>query len=377
MVCMKGDKNVIEEKMKEVFEHMHAHPELSYEETETTSYIYDYLEGAGFSPVKFSNTTGLYCDVGNFDEGNPIIGIRADIDALFQEVDGVKQANHSCGHDAHTSMVIGAMLKIKDDPALESRGVRFIFQPAEEVGTGALSVVDEGVVDDLDYFFGIHLRPIEEAVNGFAAPSIEHGAAGSVEFKIVGEDAHGARPHLNHNAIEVGTDIVNMLSKIHINPIIPSSVKMTRFLAGGKSLNIIPGSAECGIDMRAQTNEQMEKLKERVFTILKNIEEIYDVKIEDMEFSGIVASESHQDAIDVLRNSIVDVLGEEKCLEPIITSGGDDFHYYTVKMPELKGAMLGLGCDLKPGLHHPNMTFEHSALANGAEILYQAILNVK
>src|SRR5699024_5851200 len=70
-------------------------------------------------------------------------------------------------------------------------------------------------------------------------------------------------------------------------------------------------------------------------------------------------------------------LGEEKCLDPIITSGGDDFHFYTVKYPELKGAMLGLGCGLKPGLHHPYMTFDHTALINGTDILYQAILNVE
>ncbi|AKG74857.1 amidohydrolase [Salinicoccus halodurans] len=368
---------MIEEKMKQVFEHMHANPELSNEEVETTDYIYRFLKDEGFNPVKFKNITGLYCDVGNFDEGNTVIGVRADIDALYQEVDGVKQANHSCGHDAHTSMVIGTMLKIKGHEKLQSTGVRFIFQPAEEVGTGALSVAEEGVIENMDYFIGVHLRPEEEADNGFAAPSIEHGAAASIEFRIAGDDAHGARPHLNHNAIEVGTDIVNMLSKIHINPVVPSSVKMTKFIAGGKSLNIIPGIAECGIDLRAQTNEQMELLKERVFEILKYIEKFYDVKIEDVHHSGIVASESHQDAIDLIRKSIVDVLGEEKCIDPIVTSGGDDFHFYTVKYPGLKGAMLGLGCGLKPGLHHPHMTFDHSAMINGTDILYQAILNVE
>ena len=90
-----------------------------------------------------------------------------------------------------------------------------------------------------------------------------------------------------------------------------------------------------------------------------------------------MASESHQDAIDLLRKSIVDVLGEERCIDPIITSGGDDFHFYTVKYPELKGAMLGLGCGLKPGLHHPYMTFDHDALKNGTDILYRAVLNVE
>lgn len=365
------------EKILEVFNHMHENPELSNEEYETTDYIFDYLKQEGFNPVRFKNITGLYCDMGTFSEEYPKIGIRADIDALYQEVDGVKRANHSCGHDAHTGMVIGAMLKIKKHEALETRGVRFIFQPAEELGTGALAVAEEGIIEPLDYLFGIHLRPIEEAEMGQASPSIEHGSAASLEFKIVGDDAHGARPHLNHNAIEIGADIVNMLSKIHINPIIPSSVKMTKFISGGKSLNIIPGIAECGIDLRAQTNEEMDNLKKRVFKILKYVEEFYEVSIEDQSFSGIVASESNEEAIQYLKEGIIDALGAENLMEPIITSGGDDFHYYTVKYPELKGAMIGLGCNLQPGLHHPKMTFSRDALENGAEILFHSILNVK
>ena len=365
------------EKILEVFHHIHENPELSNEEYETTDYIFEYLKGEGFEPVKFKNITGLYCDMGTFDGDHPKIGVRADIDALYQEVDGVKRANHSCGQDAHTGMVVGAMLKLKDHEALDSRGVRFIFQPAEELGTGALAVAEEGIIEDLDYLFGIHLRPIEEAAMGEASPSIEHGSAATLQFRIVGEDAHGARPHLNHNAIEIGADIVNMLSKIHINPVIPSSVKMTKFISGGKSLNIIPGMAECGIDLRAQTNEEMDNLKNRVFKILEYVEDFYGVSIKDQEFSSIVASESNEEAIQFLREGIIEALGEENLMEPITTTGGDDFHYYTVKYPELKGAMIGLGCNLKPGLHHPDMTFDHDALENGSEIIYQSILKVK
>lgn len=364
------------DKMYYVFNHIHEHPELSNEEYETTDFIFNFLKNEGFRPKKFEKITGLYCDIGDFSGKGPIIGVRADIDALYQEVDGVKKANHSCGHDAHTAMVIQAMLKLKDHEALSSCGVRFIFQPAEEVGTGALSVSDEGVIEEMDYFFGIHLRPIEEAKTGTATPSIEHGSAASLEFKISGDDAHGARPHLNHNAIEIGTEIVNMLSKIHINPVVPSSVKMTKFISGGKSLNIIPGIAECGIDMRAQTNEAMEQLKERVFDILNHIESFYNVKIEDVDFSKIVASESHEEAIEYLRKGIVQTIGEEKCLDPVVTSGGDDFHYYTVKYPKLKGAMVGIGCDLTPGLHHPKMTFNHESLEDGADILVNTVLAV-
>lgn len=363
-------------KIIETFNHVHTNAELSNEEYKTTDYIYNLLQEEGFEPVRFKNITGLYCDVGNWSGDYPLIGIRADIDALYQEVNGKLQANHSCGHDSHIAMVIGTMLKIKDHESLNTRGVRFVFQPAEEVGTGALDVLKEGIIEPLDYMFGIHLRPIEEAADGYLSPSIEHGSAGSFEFKIVGNDAHGARPHLNHNAIEVGTDIVNMLSKIHINPMIPFSAKMTKFMAGSKSLNIIPGSAECGIDVRAQTNEAMEELKSRVHNILKYIEKIYDVKIEDLEVTSMVSSESDVEAIEVFRSAIIDTVGEEYLLDPLVTSGGDDFHNYTVQYPKLKGAMLGLGCDLTPGLHHPDMTFNRDRMETGADVLYQAILNV-
>ena len=367
---------MIETKINEIFNHIHQNAELSNEEVKTTDYIYDFLKSEGFEPVKFKNITGLYCDMGNWSGDYPLIGMRADIDALYQEVNGRLQANHSCGHDSHISMVIGAMLKLKDHEALKTRGVRFVFQPAEELGTGALDVLKEGVIDPLDYMFGIHLRPIEEARDGFISPSIEHGSAGSFEFRISGHDAHGARPHLNSNAIEVGSAIVNMLSKIHINPMVPTSAKMTKFMAGSKSLNIIPGSAECGIDVRAQTNSAMKELKENIHNILRVVEELYDVKIENLEESSIVASESNEDAIAVFRSAIIDTVGEEHLLEPIVTSGGDDFHNYTVQYPDLKGAMLGLGCDLTPGLHHPDMTFNHERMQTGANVLYQTILNV-
>src|SRR5699024_359468 len=146
----------------EIFNHVHDNAELSNEEYKTTEYIYNFLKSAGFEPVKFKNITGLYCDVCNWSCDYPLIGMREDLDALYQEVDGKLQANHTCGHDSHISMVIGAMLKIKDHKALVTRGVRFIFQPAEEVGTGALDVLKEGVIEPLDYMFGIHVRPIEE-----------------------------------------------------------------------------------------------------------------------------------------------------------------------------------------------------------------------
>lgn len=303
-----------------------------------------------------------------------IIGIRADMDALYQEVNGELRANHSCGHDAHMSMVLGVLWNIKNYPELKEKlGIRFIFQPAEEVGGGALKLVEKGIVDNIQYLYGIHLRPFQETPNGYAAPAILHGATGAIEFEIRGEDAHGARPHLTHNAIEIGHYILNCVNTIHIDPNISHSIKITRFISGGKNTNIIPGNASLAFDLRAQTNEHMNQLKERIYEILKNAEELFQTEIKITNDYGIVAAEVHDEAKEIAKEAIIRTLGEKYLREPIVTPGGDDFHFYTIKRPHLKATMIGLGCDLKPGLHHPNMTFDRNAMFNGVEILTEIL----
>jgi amidohydrolase len=374
---MEDQSKEFKEKIYKTFNYLHANPELSWEEKETTKYIEGLLRESGCHSVKtFDDCTGVIGDIGNFSGDRPIIAIRADMDALYQEVNGVMKANHSCGHDAHMSMVLGVLWKINNNERLKEKiGVRFIFQPAEEVGEGALKLVEKGTVDNVDYLYGIHLRPIEELPHGYASPAIIHSATRSIEFEIKGEDAHGARPHLTHNAIEIGAYIINSINSMHFNPNIPHSAKVTRFLAGGKNTNIIPGKASLAIDMRAQTNQLMEELHENVLEVLKTAQELFHTDIIVTNDHGIVAAELSEEAEEIAARAIKNVLGEDKLAKSIVTPGGDDFHFYKVKKPNLKATMIGLGCDLQPGLHHPNMTFNIEALFNGIDILTE-ILNL-
>lgn len=365
----------LEERVHQTFQHLHNHPEISWEEVETTKYIKELLEQSGCRVTVFEDCTGVIGEYGT-GEDVPVVGIRADMDALWQEVDGVFQPNHSCGHDAHMSMVLGVLWKLEQHPELAGKiKVKFIFQPAEETDEGALKMVEKHVIDDVDYLFGVHLRPGQEIKMGQASPVIVHGATKTYEGVIKGEDAHGARPHLNVNAIEVGAQIVNMLNKIHLDPQVPCSVKMTRFQAGGKSTNIIPGSAAFALDLRAQTNEAMAELEKQVNDIFAAIRQLYNIDIEITNKNGIAAAVVNEEATKIMERAIVAVLGEEGLVPTLVTPGGDDFHYYTIKKTSLKATMLGLGCDLAPGLHHPYMTFNKDALIKGVEILYRALLN--
>lgn len=365
----------VQEKIQNVFDYLHENAEISWEEKETTKYIERILSENNCETITFDDCTGVIGKYGNLEEGIPVVGIRADIDALWQEVNGKFQANHSCGHDAHMSMVLGLLWKMEQNPALKDKvAIKFIFQPAEEVGTGALTMVENNVVEDVDYLFGIHLRPGQETKMGQATPVIVHGATKMFRVEIKGEDAHGARPHLNENAIEICTQIVNMLNKIYLDPKVPHSVKMTQLQAGGKSANIIPGSATFALDLRAQTNEAIDQLTKKVEKIFETVRELYGVQVNVLHTDGIAAAKTNNEAISIMQNAIEKALGKEALDPELVTPGGDDFHFYTIKKPELKATMVGLGCDLQPGLHHPHMSFDHEALINGVEILYQAVL---
>lgn len=346
------------------FDHFHAHPEISYKEVKTTEKLTEILSDMGVSYRTFEDVTGVVAEIG---EGDEIIAVRADIDALWQEVDGVFKANHSCGHDANIAMVLGALSYLKDED-LGGR-IRFIFQPAEEQGNGAVAMVERGVVDGVSHLFGVHLRPIEEIPHGKIIPAIHHGAGVFLEGKITGADAHGARPHQGKNAIDPLLAINQFLKTIYFSPYEAYSVKMTKMQAGGDSANIIPGSAVFALDTRAQSNAVLNELMERVTEGIRAIAEMYDVKIQTEWTDYTPAAEVSEEAVEIAKHGILETVGEEGYAPAVITSGSDDFHFYTIHRPELKATMIGIGADLQPGLHHPNMTFNREALDVGANVL--------
>ncbi|EST10955.1 M20 peptidase aminoacylase family protein [Sporolactobacillus laevolacticus] len=360
----------IQSKVMSLFNYLHTHAEISMKEIATTAFIKEQLDELGYRTKTFDDCPGVIGEIGS---GKPVVALRADMDALWQEVNGKLQANHSCGHDAHMSMVLGAAMLLKEKIGQLNGTIRLVFQPAEEIGKGALELSKRRVLDDADYFFGVHLRPIEETKDGRARPAILHGACATIRGVIDGEDAHGARPHLGTNAIEVASSIVNELGHLHVNPMIPSSVKMTT-LHAGSATNIIPGHAEFNLDVRAQSNEVMAKLKEKIQQVVKGVAESYGVNITLDASHGSPAAVSDPEAIDIMGEAIKDVLGEDHFDPAGLSSGGDDFHQYAIRTPKLKSTMLGLGCDLKPGLHHPYMTFNHDAMFDGVLILSTAVL---
>ena len=149
--------SIEQQKIMEWFEHFHQYPEVSWKEFNTTEKIAQILSELNVSYRLFDGIPGLMAEIG---EGKEVIAVRADIDALWQEVDGVMRANHSCGHDANITMVLGALVKLKDKKF--NKRIRFIFQPAEESGGGAIETIKQNVLENVTHLFGVHLRPVEE-----------------------------------------------------------------------------------------------------------------------------------------------------------------------------------------------------------------------
>jgi amidohydrolase len=259
---------------------------------------------------------------------------------------------------------------------LKAGALKIIFQPAEEVLTGALRMIEDGAVADVDVLIGMHLRPIQEAKKGEATPALYHGASYVLEGYIKGRAAHGARPHLGINVIDAAAAVICGINAIRMNPSVPCSAKVTKLQAGGTALNVIPDSAYIAIDLRSQDNNLMEELITRVIRAVEAGAATVGAEATVKVKGGVPAAEYSSEIIEVAKQAIADVLGPQALLQPIVTPGGEDFHHFIRNKPSLKVGYVGLGCDLTPGLHHPDMKFDKASMENGVKILLHMVNNL-
>lgn len=359
------------ERILAIRERLAADPEPSWQEHRTAEYLAGLMRSAGLEPRPFADFPGFTVDVG---PGEPVVGLRGDLDALAHETDSGTILAHSCGHDANLSIVAEAVLRLAARSEELERGVRAVFQPAEEQGNGAASVAALGVTDGLEILFGVHLRPGNELPAPQFAPAISHGACCFVRGRITGADHHGARPHQGVNAIEVAAEFAGLVAALRADPQVPHSAKFTELRAGSGNLNVIPGSATFGIDLRAQTNEAMDALRNGVAAIARSLAERTGVDIALAEEDHVPAAIIGDRAERILSDAIATTAGAEALAPRAVTSGSDDFHCYTLHRPELQAAMLAVGADVRPGLHDPAMTYDVSRLSPAADVLVSASL---
>ena len=159
-------------RLMEHFNYLHTIPERGMEEFKTSEYLADCLEQAGYEVTRHvGGKTGV---VGVWDSGvpGPVLGLRADMDALTHIIDGVRCARHTCGHDGHSSMVLTAAEEAKAQGLVKKGKLKILFQPAEELSTGAPSMIEGGAIDDVDILIGAHIQPAANVPTGCITPAV-------------------------------------------------------------------------------------------------------------------------------------------------------------------------------------------------------------
>lgn len=330
----------------EVRRHIHRHPELGHQELETTRYIAKVLSDAGLDPVIRPAGTGLTVEVGS---GQPVVGFRADIDALpieekthlpfASEVPGLM---HACGHDAHTAIGIGMAIALSKLDDLDGT-IRFIFQPAEEVFPGgAGEMVREGLVDGVDSMLAFHVDPtLPPGQIGFRAGPV---TASSDQFKITvrSPGGHTARPHQTADSIyaagRIITELPMLLDRL-TDARVPLVVVFGK-VAGGFANNVIPTEVELRGTARTLGKELWEQMPKLFDRLTREIVAPTGADVLVDYVTGIAPVVNDEHIVNEARLSVGQVLGPHAVVATHQSMGAEDFSAYLHKVP---GALFRLG----------------------------------
>ena len=352
-----------------VWPQLHAMAEPAFKEVRTASFLAGFLRKLGYKVEE--GVGGTTAVVAMLDSGvpGPVVALRTDMDCLlFKQDDGTEKPIHACGHDGHMTIALG-VAQLLAEQGLKQGKVKILCQPAEEIGRGALELLKAGALQDVDYALGYHLMPKDMARSGQIIAQINWTACTLMEGEIRGLAAHGSQPHLGVNAIDVGAAIVGAVNALPTNPLLGGSVKTTRFLGGAGSLNAICDKVNIGFDLRSTSNSEMLALRQRVSEIVINTAKVYGAEAQCHIVGTCPAAEADPSLQAVTCEAIVEELGSEGLIPAASITVGEDFNFFKEQLPQLKTASLGIGCDLVPRLHDPDMHFDHGALAPAIKVL--------
>ncbi|MEV6428831.1 M20 family metallopeptidase [Nocardia sp. NPDC051463] len=360
--------------------HIHANPELSRTEFATTEFVSAWLTKAGLSPRRLPGGTGLICDIG---PDGPRIGLRADMDALpLQEFTGLSFAStvpgvsHACGHDAHTTILLGTALALAD--ADLPRGVRLVFQPAEEVMPGgAIDVVATGAMEGVERIFALHCDPrLEVGRIGIRVGAIT-SAADTIELVLDSPGGHTSRPHLTSDLVyAIGTVITGLpgLLSRRIDPR-TSTVMVWGAVSAGKAPNAIPQTGMLTGTVRTGDHATWSLLEPMVREIVDGLLAPTGVRYQLNYKRGVPPVVNDEQSTRMFEDAIREI-GPDALADTMQSGGGEDFSWYLEEVP---GAMARLGVWSGHGeqldLHQPTFDIDERALAVGVRVLSNIVLH--
>ncbi|MCI1984460.1 MAG: amidohydrolase [Bifidobacteriaceae bacterium] len=377
--------------LAEHYQWFHRHPERSYEETATTAHLRHILGAAGIEILDAPTlATGLVAVIHGTApaEGaivNHVVAIRGDIDALPVTEDTALAfpsenpgTMHACGHDFNMTSALGAALELQRQATSFTGTVKVVFQPAEEVAanestpTGAVYILNSGVLDNVETIFGVHDTPaLEVSTFGISAGPVS-GAVSKFQIQIQGRGSHAAHPNEGRSPIRVAAELVSAIETVpglDADPATPHAVTVTH-VESGSTWNVIPDSAFIEGTARTVGSRARDVIHTRIASIVTGLGSAYGV---DATLRWEDGSPSVENDADLVR------LGREvahgmglTAAESVPSLSGEDFSYYQQRIP---GLFIHAGVGAEAGaLHGPHFTPDISSLADTARLLANVAL---
>ena len=364
---------------------IHAHPEVGNAEHRTTALIVETLERAGLVAKVLPTGTGAWCDVlpAGFDYASGLVGLRADIDALpIGEQTGLDFASvnpgvaHACGHDVHTAIVLGAGLVLAQlrDAGQLARGVRLIFQPAEETSPGgAVAAIEGGVLTDLTEIYALHCDPRTDTGQIALKVGPITSAVDQVRVTLTGTGGHTSRPHLTQDVVgalgALATSTQLLLSR-RVDPRSGVSLMWGRVEAGSVA-NAIPSSGEIEGTLRALDVSGWRQAKELVPQLCAEVVRPFGVEVQVTVTDGVPPAVNHARGVRRLTRAGEEMLGPAGVTTTEQSLGGEDFSWMLQRVP---GALARLGvrppgATSTPDIHQPNFVVDERCIPIGLRVL--------
>ena len=339
----------IEAYIEEEFQWFHRHPELSYEEVETTKRIRASLEHAGIRILKLPLSTGIVAEVG---EGEPVVALRADIDALpIEEQTDLPYRSenegrmHACGHDFHTASVLGAALLLKE---------------REKV------LMEAGALRDVQAIFGLHASPLLTVGTVGISEGAVTAAVDRFVFRFIGKGTHAAHPQRGIDPIPLAAGFIQAVQTVvarNLHPFSAGLVSVTH-VAAGNTWNVIPEEALVEGTTRSMDGEERALIRKRVCALAEGLAQAHDAEVVTDWYKGPPAT-----ANDVFWTSFSKRVAEECDLQIVSAPkslGGEDFAFYQENVP---GCFVLVGTGLSAAIHNPSFRVDPAALAPTAHYL--------
>jgi amidohydrolase len=371
---------------------IHAHPEIGNHEHRTTGLIVDELERAGLVAKVLPIGTGAYCDVlpGGFDDSSGLVGLRADIDALTipdgKTVDYASKVPgvcHACGHDVHTAILLGVgilLARLRDLDMLP-RGVRLIFQPAEETSPGgALDAIEGGVLHDLTEIYALHCDPRTDVGQIALKVGPITSAVDQVNIKLSGAGGHTSRPQLTQDIIGALGALATMTQLLLSRRIDPRSgvSLMWGSMHSGSVANAIPRTGEIVGTLRALDAAGWQMAKQLIPELAAEIVKPFGVQVDVSVTGGVPPAVNHARGVRRLTRAAEEMLGPDSVMVTEQSLGGEDFSWMLQRVP---GALGRLGVrtpgEICPDLHQPTFVVDERCIPAGLKVLAEVATTVE